>query len=123
MDSLSFPPIGELVHDDNCIALLRANDCACSDDGNIDLLVVVDTLYVDLFTNLVDNTYIFSGNSAISPAIYECTAPNAAVVVMGGIYQVCHLDLSVSFSINLEFLVLGMGGVLGRHVFMRGIHG
>jgi hypothetical protein len=99
MDSLSFSCIGILMEDDNDITTSCLDNSSCSNDWDVDNLMVVNALYVNLPVGTVNHTDIITSNGTVGASINECTS----------------LDLAVVGDTVLDVLVGSVGNTIKHH--------
>ena len=69
MDSLSFTSVGILVHNGNDFTTLCFDDCTSCNNGNVNNLVVINTLHINLATSAIDDTDILTSNASVCATI------------------------------------------------------
>jgi hypothetical protein len=84
---------------------LGVYDGTSSDDGDIDDLMIVDSLDIDLSTGFVYDAHVVASDATIGTAVNEGTSSNGSVVG-SRINGASHADLSKDFAVDVDVLVV-----------------
>jgi hypothetical protein len=82
---------------------LDVDDGTSSDNGDIDDLMVVDSLDIDLSTGFVYNAYVVASNTAVGAAVNEGTSSNGTMVG-SHINGLGHVFLSEDLAVDVDVL-------------------
>jgi hypothetical protein len=71
MDRLALAHVSVLVQDHDDVSSLGADDGTCSDERNVNQLMVVNALNVDKLTGFINNPDVVASNATIGTSINE----------------------------------------------------
>jgi hypothetical protein len=78
------------------------NNDTSRNNGDIDHLVVVDALYIDELTSLVDNPDVGTSNTTFGTTVDKSTA-SVGAMIRSMIFGVVYMGLPVDFTIDSDF--------------------
>jgi hypothetical protein len=117
MNGFPFSRVCILMHDDDGFSPLSFDHSASSDYGNINNLVVVNTLYINVFASSCNDTYVFASNASVGASVDE-SAPSSGTMVGRDVQYLGHADFAVCLAIDLDVF-----GLTGFHGCREAVHG
>ena len=110
MDGFSFLCPGILVHHDDDFPMLSVDNGSGSDNGDVNNLVIVDTLDIDLSAGFMDDAHIIASDTSIGASVNESSTTNSTVIG-SNIDGSGYVGFSVHFAVDGDFVGRG-GGTL-----------
>ena len=95
-------------------SFLRRDNCSGCDDRDIDDLMIIDALNVGMSTGLVDHSDIFSGDSAISSSVNQCSG-TSSLMIRSDVGELVNVDATIFLSVDGDFVIFCFLDVLSRH--------